>query len=53
MTDPVVIGLGLGVIATIQAVTTAWISYQVNKNACGGTKCQKYIKDQAKNVRVE
>ncbi len=29
----------LAFFATVQAISTAWLHWQINRNACGGAKC--------------
>lgn len=35
--------LAIIVLGSLGAMQTAWIHYQVNKNACGGTRCQQVL----------
>lgn len=39
MNDRTVIALAAAVLATIQGVSTAWLTHSINRNACGAEKC--------------
>jgi len=47
MTDIVAVA-AIGALVSMQ---TAWLHYQVNKNACGGAKCIKVMQDAIKPLR--
>ncbi len=39
MTDAAIIAIAASVLATVQGVSTAWLTHTVNRNACGAEKC--------------
>lgn len=39
MTDAAVIAICAATLATVQGVSTAWLTHTVNRNACGAEKC--------------
>lgn len=44
MTDAAIIAVSAGFLATVQAVSTAWLNRTINQNACGSPKCLQMLR---------